>query len=76
MKGIDQIVAKRLLRFIPPFRHRHDFPRQNVSMKFTEAVTELENQTMPEGFCDRCGEFSENLRQEGEDGLACEDCRE
>ena len=76
MKGVDQILAKRLLRFIPPFRHRHDFPKPNVSMKFTEAVTELENTEMPEGICDRCGEFSESLSQEREDGWICEQCRE
>ncbi len=75
MRGVDQIMAKRLLRLIPPFRHKSEFPKANVSMEFTNAITELENEKGTEGVCDRCGEFSENLKQHGEDGLVCEVCR-
>lgn len=75
MMGMDQILAKRLLRLIPPFRHKHDFPNQMISMKFTEAIEGLENGKEHSGLCDRCGEFSEGMR-ETEGGWLCESCRE
>jgi hypothetical protein len=78
LMGADQIMAKRLLRLIPPFGHRHSFPNESVSMNFTEAITELDDQDnkgSAPGVCDFCGEFSEALTRT-EQGWICEECAE
>jgi hypothetical protein len=68
----DPIAAKRIMRMLPIFKHH--YPREFINMDFVDAITEVKNMKPTEGICDRCGEFSENLK-ETDDGWVCEECR-
>jgi hypothetical protein len=67
----DAITAKRIMRMLPMFRHNE--PMEFVEMNFMFAITETKNSQVREGVCERCGEFSDYLK-EGQEGWTCAEC--
>jgi hypothetical protein len=66
--GKEPILAKKVARLIPYFRHPY-------RKEDARAITELHNGKTAYGMCDECGECSESLERRG-NGWVCEGCRE
>lgn len=62
------ILAKKLVRSLPFFKHPY-------TKKEARTITEFTNRKTTYGVCDECGEYSEYL-EKTDRGWLCENCRE